>query len=69
MCKHYYRNLEFFNIIELNNIRFMHLLFNTFTYLICGCSKEHKFYPNNCHRYRTCKTTAVEMLSSIVYAL
>ena len=20
MCKHYYRNLEFFNIIELNNI-------------------------------------------------
>lgn len=42
----------------------MHLLLNTSTYILYGYSKEHKY----CYWHRTCKTTVVEMLSSIVYA-
>ena len=59
MSEHYYRNLEFLNIIEMNKIRFLTLwltvYMDAYDYFILIIVVG--------------KTTAVEMLSSIAYAL
>ena len=54
MSEHYHRNLEFLNIIEMNKIRFT-VYMDAYDYFILIIVVG--------------KTTAVEMLSSIAYAL